>query len=108
MASKWVPKWLHFYLLFALVFDPFFKPPPNLLFAQTDPPRGAQGTEKAKKGPQNGAKMGPKNSDVAPFLHSEIDTFDSLAARFSLKFESYFFHLLCVILLLIVLLHYSH
>ena len=54
---KWIPKWLHFQLLFALVFDPFFKPPPNLLFAQTDPPRGAQGTNKAKKEPQNGAKM---------------------------------------------------
>ena len=70
MAPKWIPRWLHFQLVSALVFDPFFNPPPNLLFAQTDPPRGAQGTNKAKKGPQNGAKMGPKHYDVAPFLHS--------------------------------------
>ena len=70
MAPKWIPKWLHFKYVFALVFDPFFEPPPNLLFAQTDPPRGAQGTEKAKNKPQNGAKMGPKNSGAAPLLHS--------------------------------------
>ena len=60
MAPKWIPKWLHFQLLFALVFDPIFDPPPNLLFAQTDPPRGAQGTEKTKKNPKMELKRDPK------------------------------------------------
>ena len=57
IAPKWITKLLNFQSVFALVFDPIFEPPPNLLFAQTDPPRGAQGTEKAKNGPQNGAKL---------------------------------------------------